>query len=231
MNRKQRRHAQSLSVGAVGTPGAPQLFAEALRFQQQNKLDDAVDTYKRLLLLKPDHAEASNNLGCVLLAQRKLPEASARFARALELTPQLTDQFNAICATLLSVVPPLNDALRRAIAAWPKRLPPKELLGSSGIDAIAADPLLLRLLQSTSVREVAIERLLTSLRLSLLDDAIAGAPVNDVVLTFCCVLAKQCFINEYVFDSTPAEDAQVDQLKAAVVRALKSDAPILAMSL
>jgi SAM-dependent methyltransferase len=229
MNRNQRRHAQSLSVGAVGTPGAPQLLAEALRYQQQNRLDDAVATYKRLLLLKPDHAEASNNLGCVLLAQRKLPEASARFARALELTPQLTDQFNAICATLLSVLPPLNDALRRAVAAWPKRLPPKELLGSSGIDTIAADPLLLRLLQSTSVREVAIERLLTSLRLSLLNDAIAGAPVNDAVVTFSCVLAKQCFINEYVFDSTPAEDAQVDQLKAAVVSALDSKGPIPAM--
>src|SRR5258708_12189082 len=113
MNRKQRRHAQSLSVGAVGTPGAPQLFAEALRYQRQNKLDDAVDTYKRLLLLKPDHAEASNNLGCVLLAQRKLPEASARFARALELTPQLTDQFHPICATFRPMLPHRHTPLRR----------------------------------------------------------------------------------------------------------------------
>ena len=231
MNRKQRRHAQSMSTGAVGTAGVTQLFAEALRYQQQNKLDDAARTYKRLLLLKPDHAEASNNLGSVLLAQRKLTEASASFARALELTPQLTDQFNAICATLLSVLPPLNDALRRAVAAWPQRLPPDQLLGNSGLDAIAADPLLLRLLQSTAVREVALERLLTSLRLALLNDAVAGAPVNEAALAFCCALAKQCFINEYVFDRTSAEDAQMDQLKAAVVRALEADAAVPAMSL
>src|SRR5260221_14008469 len=115
MNRKQRRHAQSLSVGAVGTPGVPQLFAEALRYQQQYKLDDAVDTYKRLLLLKPDHAEATNNLGCFLFAQRNLPEAYSRFARTLELSPHLPGQFNAICASLLSVFPPCNDALRRPV--------------------------------------------------------------------------------------------------------------------
>src|SRR4249920_612774 len=122
MNRKQRRHAQSLSVGTVGTPGAAQLFADGLRYQQQNRLDDAVDTYKRLLLLKPDHAEASNNLGVVLLAQGKRAEASACFARSLTLLPQLFEQFNAICETLAEVLPPIGEAMRRASASWPNRL-------------------------------------------------------------------------------------------------------------
>jgi SAM-dependent methyltransferase/tetratricopeptide (TPR) repeat protein len=235
MNRKQRRAAlkQNPSARSAGAaaPSVAQLFENALRFQQQNKLDDAAAAYKRLLSLKADHAEASNNLGCVLLAQYKLAEASARFARALELTPQLFDQFTAICATLVSVLPPINDAMRRAVAAWPKRLPVDQLLGNSGLDAIAADPLLLCVLQSTSVREVALERLLTSLRMSLLSNAVTGAPGNEAMLVFCCALAKQCFINEYVFDTTDAETAQVDQLKASLARALELDAAVPSMSL
>jgi 2-polyprenyl-3-methyl-5-hydroxy-6-metoxy-1,4-benzoquinol methylase/tetratricopeptide (TPR) repeat protein len=232
MNRKQRRAAlkQRPSAGAAA-PSIAQLFEDALRLQHQNKLDDAAAAYKRLLLLKPDHAEASNNLGVVLLAQSKLAEASAYFARSLKLTPQLFDQFHPICATLISVLPPVNEAMRRAVAAWPKRLPVDELLGNSALNAIAANPLLLCVLQWTSVREVALERLLTSLRMSLLNDAITGASGKEVLLAFCCALAKQCFINEYVFDTTDAEIAQLDQLKASLARALELDAVVPAMSL
>ena len=100
MNRKQRRAApkQSPSAGshraAPASDPASQLFAEADRLQRQNKLNDAARVYKRLLLLKPDHAQASNNLGVVLLAQDKLAEASARFAQALTLMPQLVQEFD-----------------------------------------------------------------------------------------------------------------------------------------
>jgi 2-polyprenyl-3-methyl-5-hydroxy-6-metoxy-1,4-benzoquinol methylase len=222
MNRKQRRAARAQGSSAGRSRAVPagdaaaQLFVEALRCQQQNKLDDAARAYKRLLLLKPDHAEASNNLGCVLQAQGKLNEASARFARALALTPQLYDQFAGICATLVAVLPPLGEAMRRTMAAWPQRLPPDQMFERSGLVAIAADPLLIGLLQSTPVRDIAIERVLTSLRAALLADAAAGEPVSDTVLAFCCALAKQCFINEYVFATTPAEEAQIAQLKAAL---------------
>ena len=147
------------------------MFAEAVHHQQQNQLNDAARAYKRLLLLKPDHAQASNNLGCVLQAQGKLSEASARFAQALTLMPQLFDQFQGVCATLVAVLPPLGEAVRKTIAAWPKRLPADQLLGSAGLAAIAGDPLLLCLLQSVPVRDVALERTLTSLRAALLAGA------------------------------------------------------------
>ncbi len=84
MNRKQRRAALKQSPSAVGTRGQPagdaasQLFAAAVHHQQRNRLTDAARAYNRLLLLKPDHAQASNNLGLVLLAQGKRAEASAR---------------------------------------------------------------------------------------------------------------------------------------------------------
>src|SRR5262249_11735510 len=88
---------------------------------------------------------------------------------------------------------------------------------------ITKDPLLLRVLRSTSVREVALERLLTSIRASLLSEALNDAAKNDT-LTFCCALAEQCFINEYVFDMTHAEIEQLDQLKASLDKEMEASA-------
>ena len=51
------------------------------------------------------------------------------------------------------------------------------------------------------------------------------------MLAFCCALAKQCFINEYVFATTPDEDAQIDRLKATLGDAIASGAAIAPMQL
>ena len=221
MNRKQRRVAlkQTSPAGRAGEFAA-ELFTEAARCQQQNQLAEAARLYKRLLLLKPDHAEASNNLGCVLQAQGKLADASARFARSLALMPQLLQQYGNILATLVAVLPALGEALRKAMTVWPQRPTLNELFGTTALAAISGDPLLLHLLQAVPVRDVALERLLTALRVSLLDAAANNQPVSEVELTFCCALAQQCFINEYVFATTPAEDSRVDQLVTALHMAL-----------
>ena len=235
MNRKQRRATLKQSPSGGGHRASPasdpvgQLFAEAERLQQQNKLNDAARVYKRLLLLKPDHAQASNNLGCVLQAQGKLDEASARFAQALTLMPQLFEQFNGVCATLAAVLPPIGEAMRRAIAAWPNRLTADQLLGGAGLRAICDDPLLLCMLQSVPARKTELELVLTSLRAALLTEA--GDAQDDSVLAFCCAMAMQCFINEYVFAATVDEDAQVDRLKAMLGDAIASGAAIAPMRL
>jgi SAM-dependent methyltransferase len=233
MNRKQRRAAFKQGpppgLGARRAPAADsvkQLFTDAAQCQQQNDLPEAARLYKRLLLLKPDHAEACNNLGCVLLAQGKLHDASARLAQTLSLLPQLFEQFSRVLPTLVTVLPTIGEAMRKAMAAWPNRLAAEQLLGSSGLAAIAADPILLCILQSIPARDVALERVLTSLRLSLLDAADAGTPFDQTDLAFLCALAKQCFINEYVFATTPDEDARVERLTAALGDALATGAAI-----
>jgi 2-polyprenyl-3-methyl-5-hydroxy-6-metoxy-1,4-benzoquinol methylase len=82
-------------------------------------------------------------------------------------------------------------------------------------------------LQSTPVREIALERVLTALRLALLEAAAdASKPVSDAALAFCCTLAKQCFINEYVFATTPEEDAQVERLESSLADAINATAAI-----
>lgn len=218
MNRKQRRAATKQAPSAARrTPAGDsvgQLFAEAVRYERERRLDDAARAYKRLLRLAPMHAEASNNLGRVLQAQGKARAASAHYAQALALMPQLFDQYAGILGTLAALLPPLGEALRKAATSWPQRLGIDDLLGNGGLAVIAADPLLLCLLESLPVRELALERLLTMLRAALLADAAAGAPASDETLGLTCTLARQCFINEYVFATAPEEDAQIDALKA-----------------
>jgi 2-polyprenyl-3-methyl-5-hydroxy-6-metoxy-1,4-benzoquinol methylase len=236
MNRKQRRAAlkQSPSGGghraSLAGVSAARLFVEAESLQRQNKLEESARVYKRLLLLKPDHAQANNNLGAVLHAQGKLREASTYFAHSLSLMPQLLEQIGGVNATLLAVLPAFGEAMRRAAMAWPIRLPIEQLLGSAGLPAIYDDPMLLCLMQSVPPRNINFERVMTSLRLSLLDSASAGETVSPSALAFSCALATQCFINEYIFATTADEDGKAERLKAALVDDLKSGAMIAPLS-
>lgn len=236
MNRKQRRATlkQSPSGGGhrarLAVVSAARLFVEAESLQRQNKLNDAARVYKRLLLLKPDHAQANNNLGAVLHAQGKLREASTYFAHSLSLMPQLLEQIGGVNATLLAVLPAFGEAMRRAALAWPIRLPIEQLLGSAGLPAIYDDPMLLCLMQLIPPRNINFERVMTSLRLSLLDNASAGETVSPSALAFSCALATQCFINEYIFATTADEDGKAERLKAALVDDLKSGAMIAPLS-
>ncbi|MGC1916232.1 MAG: methyltransferase [Pseudolabrys sp.] len=236
MNRKQRR--ATLKHGPpdarAAEPAGSQInkmFLDALALESAGKLDDAARSYKRVVGLNPDHAEAHNNLARVFHAQGKAKDASVFYAHALALMPQLFQQYSGIRGTLTSLLPQLDEALRRQMAAWPKRLGEGELFGEAGLAAIADNPLLLVLLQSTPIRDVAFERLLTALRASLASAATAGKPVADLILGFACALARQCFINEYVFATTPDEDVQLEDLRRARSGASPSAMQIAALAM
>ena len=68
--------------------------------KDQGKLDEAVACYRRALELKPDYAEAYNNLGIVLKEQGKLDEAIACFRRALELKPDYAEAHSNLGSAL-----------------------------------------------------------------------------------------------------------------------------------
>ena len=58
---------------------------------RQGKLEEAEDSYREALRLKPDYAEAHNNLGNVLWDQGKLEEAEASYREALRLKPDYAE--------------------------------------------------------------------------------------------------------------------------------------------
>ncbi len=72
------------------------LVALAQREDRAGRLAEAADAYRKILALRPDIAEAYNNLGNVLLNQGKLAEAEAAYAQALSLKPGLYQTHNSL---------------------------------------------------------------------------------------------------------------------------------------
>ena len=120
----------------------------------------------------------------------------------------------------------LAPLIARAVAAWPARLPLDELLAPAGLAAVSTDTLLVALLESTHIGDRELERFLTVVRSALLaaaEDRRTGAELEQAgVLRFCCALAAQCWINEYVFDVTDDESARVTALAERVASALRA---------
>jgi tetratricopeptide (TPR) repeat protein/2-polyprenyl-3-methyl-5-hydroxy-6-metoxy-1,4-benzoquinol methylase len=118
----------------------------------------------------------------------------------------------------------VSAAIARANAAWPNRLTGAELCGPSGILALASDQLLCCLLECAPVTDVGLERVLTNARHILLSGGADGLS-DTALLSFSCAIARQCFINGYVFAITEAESKQTRQLQAALEQALQTGAP------
>lgn len=125
-----------------------------------------------------------------------------------------------------------NDTLRsltaRAATEWPRPLPSHELLDVALTPALQ-DPLFHRLLEAAPIVDLALEQFLTNMRRAMLENTAASALVDsnrDALLPFLCALARQCFVNEYVFFCGASEDDSARQLRDALNDAIASDAPI-----
>ena len=128
--------------------------------------------------------------------------------------------------SLVKLNPAIRDCCARAARAWPARLTFEDLSGR--LVAIADDSLLNAVLETVPVCDVELERCLTGIR-SILLDAARESPATaaeDGLFRFCCALARQCFINEYIFDVTADELDRVRRLSERLLAAMKSGAAI-----
>ena len=58
-----------------------------IALEEQGKLDEAIEAYKQALAIKPDYAEAYNNMGIALEEQGKFNEAIQAYTKALSIKP------------------------------------------------------------------------------------------------------------------------------------------------
>ncbi len=126
---------------------------------------------------------------------------------------------------LVKLDPDIAGCLARAVEAWPQPLPAQTLFGANGLAALAADSLLSALLDAAPICDVEIERFLTMARRALLHTACEVGEANDGI-GFYSALARQCFINEYVFPVTSEEVRKADDLRILLTAALEADAPV-----
>lgn len=130
--------------------------------------------------------------------------------------------------SLLKCRPEVAACIARARHAGADALSLDELFGPSGPDAVAADPLLLCLLQNLQLGDLELERFLTAARRGLLHmlGAGEGADVSPPLLAFMSALARQCFINEYVYACGETELMLAAALRDRLIAALVSGAPV-----
>jgi 2-polyprenyl-3-methyl-5-hydroxy-6-metoxy-1,4-benzoquinol methylase len=127
-----------------------------------------------------------------------------------------------------AIVAPCID---RAVNTWPARLSVAELFGEAGIAALSRNDLLCRTLESAPAYGVRIERFLTAARAAMLDAVRAGEGARlDDALGFCAALARQCFVNEYVYAMATHEEEAAQALRRDVEAALDRGDPTSAIS-
>lgn len=213
---------------------------------------EALCALARLLLQNGDIAQATR-LSCRALAVQETFETKATVAACLQsplLQPDAGDIRSILeraiseawvrpstlapaCATFLV----LNDALRSGMArlADPdvRSQPAETILASSEIAAFAGDSLLRNVLQATPVSSPLLEKFATELRFVLLSVAYgaSSAAVPSAVLTLFSAVARQCFINSYVFALSATEAEHVESLRSDVAARLASGAAVSALSL
>ncbi len=136
---------------------------------------------------------------------------------------ELTDA----CISLLKCSAIVNDCIGRADAAWPERLPAPELFGASGPAALFADELLCRLLECDPITDIGLERFLTNVRFAMLTMARSeDASVDERELAFYGAVARQCFLNEYIYALPESEAVQAIALQSALADRIAAGAPI-----
>src|SRR6516165_6227882 len=144
-------------------------------------------------------------------------------ARALSETWDRPRELAAACISLIKLDAVVNGFIARANSSWPARLPTTELRDLS--IALSRDQLLCRLLESSPITDVGLERLLTNARLAMLTTSTVDNRCDERLLGFYCTVARQCFINQYVFSMTEVEADQAQCLQASLERALAMGNP------
>jgi Flp pilus assembly protein TadD/2-polyprenyl-3-methyl-5-hydroxy-6-metoxy-1,4-benzoquinol methylase len=122
------------------------------------------------------------------------------------------------CARLIRSHPAIGPLVMRADRAWPSRLSLVQLLGDAGFKPLADDALLIALLVSAPITDIALERFLTMLRGAMMRELACDPYASAQAQVFAAALAQQCFINDYVF--LPGED------ELAAARAAEEQADI-----
>src|SRR6266851_7888731 len=136
-------------------------------------------------------------------------------------------ELSRVSAAPIKRNPMVGECVERAIKAG--RLPAEELFASSGFATVYGDQLLQCLLQSTPICDLELERFLTAARFALLRRAAADTGASNIeegAVGFYCALARQCFINEYVFACGEDEMREALELRERLAAALEAGATI-----
>jgi tetratricopeptide (TPR) repeat protein/SAM-dependent methyltransferase len=207
------------------------LYDLTMVLMARGKAPDGVDLTLARLERAPAWKIKMGFASCVARTEFMANNAAVRAA----VTVAITEPWGApyqLCRPALSLI-----MLDTRIAAWvrivnerwPARLPKSTLFGADVLTALAADTLLHAVLEAVPVSTIEFERALTAARHALLETATREQPAEPyeiAALPFYAALARQCFINEYVFDCDEDERAAAAACRAKLVALLDANAAV-----
>ena len=201
-------------------PGAYEDLAGACLAAGQ--LKSAIGAASRALALRETAQTKTLFAQCIREARFTADDGRIRklMLRALSEIWDRPRDLAAASISLIKLDAVVNGFIARANSAWPARLPATELLGS-----LSRDQLLCRLLECSPITDVGLERLLTNVRLAMLTIGMTDIARDEHLLGFYCAVARQCFINQYVFSVTEVEVDQAQRLRASLDTALAAGDP------
>jgi Flp pilus assembly protein TadD/SAM-dependent methyltransferase len=188
---------------------------------------EALNAVKRSLRVQESDDAKSLLVACLSRARDVTGDGGLRplMVRALSESWGRPDELSRVSIGLVRLDPEIAGCVRRAVEAWPQPLPGQTLFGGRGLAAAAADPLLIALLDAAPIGDVDMERFLTLARRALLEAA--GDATGSVEgIGFHAALARQCFINEYVFAVAADEIRAAGALRDSLSAALEAGAPV-----
>ena len=194
--------------------------------------NEALESASRALAVKDTPDSRTLFTQCVRSADRlpPVPEFRRLLIQALREAWARPVGLTGPALALVKNQPPVANAIRTAMMAWPQRLSPQAC--GPAITVLATDDLLRAVLDTALVNDAGLERLLTSIRTILLDAAThATTEISREMIGFAASLARQCFISEYVFDVSEAERQAVAWLRTSVRTALAGRGPVFAIHL
>lgn len=227
-------------------------MAAGQRHQGEGRIAEAVECFTRALAAKPDSADAFASRAVALKAQGKPANALEDAVRAMSLADsQVAESVFIDCLGSLRFTgesPGIAPYLTRALTdSWcpPERIgwaaaavikldsaisaclqkSTDGLLDETGFATLAGHDLLIALLTTALVCDVEIERFLKIARRSMLHHA-DRPEVNVAMARFGGALARQCFINEYIFELEDDEAVAAAALKDTLQAAIDSGDPV-----
>ena len=204
---------------------------------------EAMQAFERALALDPRLPEAHLNLGRLLVQEGDMAGARSACRRALALDSSLPGARPALASALRGYVPrqydpalgsellrlmraPDVDSQELALAAaaqvrarhrLPWRRDGEGRASALPVAALAQDELLNEWLSQNLNVDPELETALAALRRTLLleegFEGIQGTESASQVERLCAALALQCYANEYLFETSPAEEHRVEALE------------------
>jgi Flp pilus assembly protein TadD/2-polyprenyl-3-methyl-5-hydroxy-6-metoxy-1,4-benzoquinol methylase len=204
----------------------PQLATSLLL---QDKTDEAYRVASEALSKHETNEIRSTFATCLLRLSSFNPDGELRdrLRRAIEEAWHMPSELAPLCASVLKAHPVIGPAVVRVSEQWQNATTARQHPIIPDAEIAATDePLFRSYLEATPNCDIGIERFLIALRANLLDRAVKGEAVSERVLNSCAALARQCFVNEYVFSEITSETERASQLAKTVQSAISGGAPI-----